>query len=90
MEAFAPESPEDWAIFTAHYGIVFAFVQSALNTFHYGEAEFLLLSHTRLEVLIHAVAEGYFVMIAVYAPAPIGVALAALRVAVRELREEMA
>jgi predicted regulator of Ras-like GTPase activity (Roadblock/LC7/MglB family) len=89
VDAFAAEDPDEWAILTAHFGVLFAWVQSALNTFHHGEAEFIMVSHTKLDVLVHAVADGYFALIAVHTPAPLGVALSALRRAAFELREEM-
>jgi hypothetical protein len=89
VDSFAVIDSEDWAIFTAHYGVLLAHVQSALRTFHYGEARFLILSHTRMEVLVHAVAEGYYALIAINRPAPLGIAARALERAAAALRKEM-
>jgi len=89
VDSFAAQDPDEWAIFTAHYGVVLNFVQSALNVFHYGETEFMVVSHTTVDVLVHTVAEGYYALMAVHSPAPLGIALHALEQAARRLRREM-
>jgi len=89
VDAFATPDAHDWALLTAHYGVLLAHVQSALHTFHYGEAEFVILSHTRLDILVHSVAEGYFALMAVHRPSALGIALHELTRAAGRLRQEM-
>jgi len=89
VDSFAVQDPEDWAIFTAHYGVLLNFVQSALAVFHYGHAEFMVLSHKRLDVLVQNVSDGYYALIAVHSPAPLGMAMHALDRAAGQLRKEM-
>jgi len=79
----------EWAIYTAHYGIVLKHVQAALNTFHYGEAHLLIVRHERIELLLRAVSQGYFAMLAVEPPAALGSAMRALDIASDALRKEM-
>ncbi|RMH39739.1 MAG: hypothetical protein D6689_15715 [Deltaproteobacteria bacterium] len=90
VDLFAAADRDEWAIFTAHYGIVLNFVRNALNVFHYGDAEFMLLCHTGVDVLVRAVGDGYYALMAVRTPSPLGVAMARLDRAARKLREEMA
>ena len=80
----------DWKILTAHYGIVLTSIQSALHTFHYGEAELIVVSHRKLELLIRSVVDGYFALIAIEPPAPLARAIASLERASGELQREMA
>ena len=89
VDSFAAHDDDDWAIFTAHYGVVLKFVQSALNVFHYGEAEFMMVTHETVDVLVHAVSEGYYALMAVQSPAPLGIALHELERAAEQLRVEM-
>ena len=90
VDLFAAADRDEWALLTAHYGIVLNFVRSALNVFHYGDAQFVLMRHTDVDVLIQAVADGYYALMAVHSPAPLGTAIACLDRAAIALREEMA
>lgn len=91
VDAWAAEqSRDEWAIFTAHYGIVLQQVQSWLHTRHYGSAELVLLSHERLDVLVRDVAEGYYALLAVARPNPLALAILELERAATALAEEMA
>jgi predicted regulator of Ras-like GTPase activity (Roadblock/LC7/MglB family) len=89
VDSFSRWDGPEWQMLTAHYGVVLALVQSALHTFHYGEAELVVVSHRRLDLLIRAVADGYFALIAVEPPAPLGRAIASLERASGKLLEEM-
>lgn len=90
VDLFTAWDASDWKILTAHYGVVLASVQSALHTFHYGEAELVVISHRDLELLIRSVGEGYYALIAIEPPAPLARAMASLERASGELRREMA
>jgi len=79
----------EWLILTAHFGIVLAHVQAALHTFHFGEAETLCLTHARLDIVVEAVKEGYYALLALEKPANLGKAMRSLKHAARSLRAEM-
>ena len=55
----------DWAILTAHYGVVLANLEAAFNTWHFGGPQFFVVEHSRLDVLVDAVADGYFALMAI-------------------------
>lgn len=80
----------EWAILTAHYGVVLANLEAAFGTWHFGGAEFVMIEHERLDVLIHPVVDGYYALVAVTPPAPLAVALASLKTAASALKREMA
>ena len=89
VDSFARFDAEEWALLTAHYGVVLGHMQSALRTFHYGEAEVVILTHQRLDILVHAVSEGYYALIAMRHPAQLALAQAQLARAAADLRQEM-
>lgn len=89
IDLFATSDHEEWALFTAHYGIVLNFVRNALNVFHYGDAQFMLMRHSDVDILIQAVADGCYALMAVHSPAPLGTAMACLDRAAVALRAEM-
>lgn len=89
VDYFSLTDPEEWALITAHYGVVLAHVQAALHTCHYGEARVVVIEHRDLEILVQAVGEGYFALMAVESPAPLAMAMNALGEAAVALRTEM-
>jgi len=89
VDSYAKADAEEWALITAHCGILLGHIQSALNTFHYGEADFVIMTHARVDILVHSVAEGYYALIAARHPAPLGRVLAEVTVAAEKLRKEM-
>ena len=89
VDSFATDDADEWAILTAHYGVVLGHIQSALHTFHYGEAEWVLIDHSNVHILVRAVAEGYYALMALSGKPPIGAALEAMERAAAALREEM-
>ena len=89
VDCFAAGDPLELAILTAHYGVVLANLEAAFNTWHFGGPQFFVCEHTRVDVLVHAVEDGYYALLAVEQPAPLGVALGSLTEAVAELRREM-
>jgi len=90
VDSFAEQAADEWALITAHYGVVLGHVQSALRTFHYGEANFIIMTHGKLDILMHAVAEGYYALIAAPHPAPLARIMKEMSVAAESLRKEMA
>jgi hypothetical protein len=95
VDYWAPGGSDEWAILTATYGVVLAQLESAFGTWHYGGMEYFIAQHAQLDVVVHAVSEGYFALLAVATPdrasdPPLGIALSHLREAIALLREEMA
>jgi len=89
VDSFAAGDPYEWAVLTAHFGIIASHVQAALHTFHYGEAEVILFAHEKLDIVLHSVGEGYYAMVAAQHPAPLGLAMDTLASAAVALRAEM-
>jgi hypothetical protein len=89
VDAVSSQNPYDWAVLTAHYGVVLSQVQDALRTLHYGEAQILYLSHAELDVIIRAVREGYYALVAIRPPAALGQAMEVLSRTAAELDREM-
>lgn len=79
----------DWAILTAHYGVVLASMESAFNTQHFGGAEYFVVDHAELTVVVHTVGDGYFALLAAEKPTCLAAALGALTAAAVKLRNEM-
>jgi hypothetical protein len=90
VDAFATSDPLEWAIFTAHYGVVLGNIRRLLATWHFGDARLVVFEHGSVDVLVHPVANGYYALLAVSQPAPLATAMHALDEAVGELRREMA
>jgi hypothetical protein len=88
VDAYAADDPHEWAVLTAHYGVVMQQLRSAFGTWHYGSPEFFIARHAKLDIVVHDVGDGYFALLAL-ADAPFALALERMSVAVRELRAEM-
>ena len=82
-------STHDWAILTAHYGVVLGQLAAAFGTLHFGGPEFFIARHDRIEVIVHAVDDGYYALLAFSQPPEIEVALERVRIAAIALRREM-
>ena len=89
IDGFTTRDPDDWALLTAHYGVVLSQLHRALGTWHFGGPEYFIAQHEVLDVVVHAVDGGYYALLAVEEPAPLGHALRSLRRAARELHREM-
>ena len=89
VDWFATADPLDFAILTAHYGVLLATLESVFNTWHFGGPEYFVVEHTRMDVLVHTVSEGYYALLAIEQPAPLAAAIASLEHAVSQLRREM-
>ena len=79
----------EWAVLTAHYGVVMAHLTAAFGTWHFGGPEYFIAQHRKLQIVVCAVEAGYFALMAVKEPANLGLALQHLRSASVELRREM-
>jgi hypothetical protein len=90
VDSYTRLDRDEWAILTAHYGIVLNHLTAAFGTWHFGGPEYYIAEHNRLEVVVQAVGSGYYALLAMSPPAPIGLALENLRAAASDLRREMA
>jgi hypothetical protein len=89
VDFFTNFDPHEWAVLTAHYGVVLAQLHSAFALWHFGAPEYFMAQHNKLGIVVHAVDGGYYALIAVSDPARVLSALTALVVSVPELRKEM-
>jgi hypothetical protein len=89
IDGFTTRDPHEWALITAHYGIVLGQLHAAFGTWHFGGPDYFIARHTQLDVVVHAVDGGYYTLLAVTEPGPLGHALRSLREAARALHREM-
>ena len=90
VDSYTTIDPHEWAVLTAHYGVVMAHLTAALGTWHFGGPEYFIAQHRHLQIVVFAVDAGYYVLLALREPANVGYALQQLRVASVELKKEMA
>ena len=90
VDSFATIDPHEWAVLTAHYGVVMAHLTAALGTWHFGGPEYFIAQHRDLQIVVFAVDAGYYALLALREPANVGYALQQLRAASVELKKEMA
>lgn len=93
VDGFTTQEHDEWAVLTAHYGVVLAQLHSAFGTWHFGGPEYFIAQHQQLDVVVHAVAHGYYALLAMKedeGTAPIGAALSSLKSAAAALRRELA
>jgi hypothetical protein len=88
IDGYTTRDPEEWAILTAHYGVVLSQLHAAFATLHFGGPEFFISQHAVLDVVVHAVDGGYYALMALSEPA-LGRAIISLREAARALHQEM-
>jgi hypothetical protein len=90
IDGFTTRDPHDWALVTAHYGIVLSQLHAAFGTWHFGGPEYFIAQHALLDIVVHAVDGGYYALMAVAEPAPLARALVRLREAALALHREFA
>ena len=93
IDAFTTADPTDWAILTAHYGVVMHQLHHAFGTWHYGGPEYFIAQHQRMDVVVHAVGAHYYALLAIAeddGAGALGAALTSLRGAVAALKKEIA
>lgn len=89
VDYFADYDPHEWAVLTAHYGVVLAQLNAAFGVFHFGAPEYFMVQHGKLGIAVHTLEGGYFVLMAVRDPARVTFAVTALSASVAELQKEM-
>ena len=89
VDSYCKGDREEWAILTAHYGIVLSQLTAAFGTWHHGGPEYFIAEHNKLEVVVWAVDAGYYALLACERPAPLARAIENLRAASTQLHKEM-
>lgn len=100
VDSYSTGDAYEFAVLTAHFGVVLALVKSAFGIFHYGSPNALLTRFARMDIVLCAVEAGYYAVMAIV-PAPVATedpehldpcndAIVRLGDAVRELAKEMA
>lgn len=79
----------EWDIFSAHYGVVLQGIAAALDTLHFGATQHVIVEHNKIDVLIVAVSNEYYLVLATQSPMAIAQALAVTKITAQRLREEM-
>lgn len=82
----------EWAVLTAHFGILLGHVESLLDTLHYGGAEYFIAQHAKMEIVVHVVEGGYYAVFAMRraeSPDAILDTLGTVREAALALKKEM-
>jgi hypothetical protein len=93
VDGFAIYDPHEWAVLTAHYGVVLSQLDKAFGTWHFGGPEYFIAQHQLMAIVVHAVAHGYYALLALdddQGTAPLATALTSLRAAAEQLRKEIA
>lgn len=68
VDSFSLMNAHEWAILTAHYGIVLAQLTAAFGTLHFGGPEYFIAKHNHIEIHVQAVHAGYYALIALSQP----------------------
>jgi predicted regulator of Ras-like GTPase activity (Roadblock/LC7/MglB family) len=89
VDSYSTMNRHDWAVLTAHYGVVLNQLTMAFGTLHFGGPEYFIAQHKHVEVIVHAVDDGYYVLLACTQSVPMTSAIEHLRIAAQELRKEM-
>jgi len=91
VDSYADYDAHEWAVLTAHYGVLLSQMDAWLGTRHFGGPEYFIAHHSRLDVIVHAIPGGYYALIAIAKPTPpLGFALVRLREAALAIHREMA
>jgi hypothetical protein len=89
VDGFSTIDAHEWAVITAHYGVVMAQLTAMFNTWHYGSPEYFICHHAKIDIVVHAVDAGYFALMALTPPANLAWALDIMKAASRALKKEM-
>jgi predicted regulator of Ras-like GTPase activity (Roadblock/LC7/MglB family) len=89
VDAYTTIDPNEFAIITAHYGVVLSLLDSAFGTFHFGTPEYFFSKHKELAVLVHTVDAGYFALVAYTTDPDLDTSLSRLLPACALLKKEM-
>jgi hypothetical protein len=90
VDAFSETySAHDWAVLTAHYGVILAHIHAAFGIWHFGGPEYIIAQHEHLGIAIYVVGGGYYALLATSPAEHAGEAVPRLREATIALKREM-
>ena len=89
VDASTTGDAHEWALLTAHYGVILAHLEAALGTKHFGGTEYFVVVNRDLEIAVHTIDDGYYALLAIERPGALARGLGNLTAAVAELRAEM-
>ncbi len=89
VDFFTSWEDDDWALMTAHIGILVSHIRRSLHTFHFGDIQFLQMGYGKLELAIQLVDQEYYMLIALKPPIQLGIVRRKLEVVTAALRKEM-
>lgn len=91
VDSFAPAyDAHDFAVVTAHYGVILGHLHAILGIWHYGGPEYFVAQHPKLSLVVVAVTKHYYALLALADPQQVPDALATMREAATALHREMA
>lgn len=80
----------DWAVLTAHYGVILSQLRAAFGIWHFGGPEYFIASHAQLGIAVHVVGGGYYALLAIAPADRVDEAVPHLAEVTRALQREMA
>jgi predicted regulator of Ras-like GTPase activity (Roadblock/LC7/MglB family) len=89
VDHFGHADRDELLVLTAHYGVIFNQLQSALHLFHFGDATEIVVRHDGVELLLRGVRHGYYLVVVASAEVHLATALRELEEAACALRAEM-
>jgi hypothetical protein len=89
VESYSTMNTHDWAVLTAHYGVVLSQLVDAFGTLHYGGPEFFIARHDRIEVIVYAIEHGYYMLLAFSEPPDFDAVFDRLSTASALIKQEM-
>jgi hypothetical protein len=90
VDQFTKIDKTDFAVITAHYGVILSQLKSMFGMWHFGLPEYFVAQHEKLDVFVHAVDLGYYALLAyTQPPEDFTAALAQMQVACFLLKKEM-
>lgn len=79
----------DLLVLGAQVGVLYALAQAVMGLFHFGSVESMVLAHSEVDVVVHGVGNGTYVILASPAPAQLARAMRAIDRAAADLAREM-
>jgi hypothetical protein len=89
VDSYSTMNTHDWAVLTAHYGVVLSQLVDAFGTLHYGGCELFIARHERIEVIVYAIEQGYYMLLAFSEPPELDAVLDRVRTASTSIKKEM-
>jgi hypothetical protein len=89
VDSWTTLDPIDWAVLTAHFGIVVNHMRCALHTFHFGDLELVYFSYHELDLAVQIVTRDYFAILASAPPMHLQATTRTLHDTVQNLHREM-